>query len=254
MWQVGTAVNVTMPTVSGGVGAFVYSLTPTLPAGITFIAGTRIISGTPTTAVASATFTYTATDAEGVTSSRTFTIVVAAADAIIFSGSIANQAWQVGTAVSLTLPTASGGVGLITFSLSPTLPTSVTFTPSTRLLTGNPTGRFSSTTFTYTAEDADGTTVSLTFTIIVTAVAITFSPTSFANQTWTTGTAVNQTLPAGRRRRWKTSHTTLNPFITIRHRPSRQAQERWRVILLLLSHQQRLLTRITDDEGESESR
>ena len=59
------------------------------------------------------------------------------------------------------------------------------------MLAGTPTGRFTSATFTYTAEDADGTTVDLTFTIVVTATAITFNPTSFANQSWTVGTAVD---------------------------------------------------------------
>ena len=111
---------------------------------------------------------------------------------------IANQAWEVDSAESLTLPEATGGQGTITYSLSPTtLPGGVTFTASTRILAGTPTGRFTSDTFTYTATDGDGTTVELTFTIVVTAVAITFSPASFANQTWTVGTAVDLTLPEG---------------------------------------------------------
>ena len=193
-WQVGTAVSLTLPTVSGGVGAFVYSLTPTLPAGVTFTAGTRVISGTPTAAVASATYTYTATDAEGIAASRTFTIVVASADAIVFSGTIAAQAWVVGTSVSLTLPAATGGVGTFTYSLSPTTPAGVTFTAGTRALAGTPTGRFTSATFTYTAEDSDGTTVDLTFTVVVTAPAISFAST-ITNQSWTVGTAVSLTLP-----------------------------------------------------------
>ena len=130
------------------------------------------------------------------------------------SETIDDQAWEVGTAESLTLPEATGGEGTITYSLSPTtLPDGVTFTASTRVLAGTPTGRFTSATFTYTAEDADGTTVDLTFTIVVTATAITFSPTSFANQSWTVGTAVSLTLPSGRRRR-RRPHTHLKPHIT----------------------------------------
>ena len=73
------------------------------------------------------------------------------------------------------------------------------YSKSTRVLSGTPTGRFTSATFTYTATDADGTTLDLTqtFTIVVTAPAIVFSPTSFANQVWVIGTAVDETLPAG---------------------------------------------------------
>ena len=192
-WQVGTAVNLTLPTASGGVGTFTYSLTPALPAGVT--RSNRVLSGTPTTAVTVATYTYTATDSESVTHTQTFTIIVADASAIVFSGTIAAQAWTVGTAESLTLPTATGGVGTITYSLSPTLPTGTTFVASTRVLSGTPTGRFASTTFTYTATDSAGTTNVLTFTIVVTAVAITIP--NIANQMWTVGTAVSVTLPAG---------------------------------------------------------
>ena len=172
-WIVGTAVSVTTPSLSGGVGDLTYSITPALPAGVTFAAGTRLLSGTPTTAATSATYTYTGTDAEGITSSRTFSIVVAAAAVALSFGSegIVDQAWVVGTAATLTLPEATGGEGTITYSLSPTPPTGVTFVASTRVLSGNPTVVFSSATFTYTAEDTDGTTVDLTFTIVVAAAA-----------------------------------------------------------------------------------
>ena len=193
-WTVGTAItSLTLPEATGGTGAKTYSLSPTTPAGITFTASTRVLAGNPTATFTSATFTYTAEDEDGTTVDLTFTIVVAAAAVVALSfgtGAIDNQAWEVDTAESLTLPEATGGEGTITYSLSPTLPTGVTFTVGTRVLAGTPTGRFASATFTYTAEDADGTTVDLTFTIVVTATAITFSPTSFANQSWTVGTAV----------------------------------------------------------------
>ena len=67
-----------------------------------------------------------------------------------------NQAWEVDTAItSLTLPEATGGNGTITYSLSPALPTGVTFSAGNRRISGTPTGRFASATFTYTATDAD---------------------------------------------------------------------------------------------------
>ena len=102
-WTVGTAVSVTTPTLSGGVGAFTYSITPALPAGVTFTAATRLLSGTPTAVAASATYTYTGTDAEGIAASRTFTIVVAAAALVAtsivhISGN--NQIDTVGTTLS----------------------------------------------------------------------------------------------------------------------------------------------------------
>ena len=110
----------TLPEATGGNGTITYSLSPALPTGVTFSAGNRRISGTPTGRFASESFTYTATDADGTTVELTFTIVVTAT--VLTFATIPNQAWVVGTAVSLTLPTATGGVGTLTYSLSPTLP------------------------------------------------------------------------------------------------------------------------------------
>ena len=56
------------------------------------------------------------------------------------SQTISNQAWTVGTAASVTLPEAMDGTGTITYSLSSTLPAGMTFTASTRVLAGTPTG------------------------------------------------------------------------------------------------------------------
>ena len=123
----------------------------------------------------------------------TFTIVVTAT--VITFATIANQAWVVGTAVSLTLPTATGGVGTLTYSLSPTLPAGISRTDFA--ISGTPTGRFTSAIFTYTVTDSESVAVSQTFTIVVTAVAITFNPTSFADQMLTMGMAVSLTLPEG---------------------------------------------------------
>ena len=86
--------------------------------------------------------------------------------------SFANQSWTVGTAVDLTLPAGSGGVGTLTASLTGTLPAGVTFTASTRALAGNPTAVFSVATFTYTLTDAEGESASITFTIVVAAAAV----------------------------------------------------------------------------------
>ncbi len=196
-WVVGTADSITLPEATGGTGTITYSLSPTLPAGKTFTASTRVLSGNPTGRFSSATFTYTATDTAGTTNVLTFIIVVTA-PAIVFSPtSFANQSWVVGTAISRTLPAGSGGVGTLTASLSPTTPAGVSFTASTRALAGNPTATFTSTTFTYTMTDAEGESESITFTIVVTAALITlsFGSETISNQAWVAGTAVSVTLP-----------------------------------------------------------
>ena len=60
-WIVGIAVNMTLPEATGG-GTKTYSLTPSLPGGIMFNAGTRVLSGLPNMDFAQAAFTYTVTD------------------------------------------------------------------------------------------------------------------------------------------------------------------------------------------------
>ena len=70
----------TLPEASGGVGAFTYSLSPTLPAGVSRT--NRAVTGNPTAVFSLATFTYTAEDSEGITQTQTFTIVVVAAPVI----------------------------------------------------------------------------------------------------------------------------------------------------------------------------
>ena len=165
IWSVGTDATITLPEATGGSGNITYRLSSTLPAGLTFVAGTREISGTPTGRFASAEFTYTATNGSE-TVSLTFTVVVTA-PAIAFDSNIANQSWVVGTDVAVTLPIARGGVGRLTYSLSPATPTGVTFVAVTRRVSGNPTGRFASTTFIYTATDSEGVTHTQTFTVVV---------------------------------------------------------------------------------------
>lgn len=78
-WTVGTAVQLSLPAARGGNAPLTYSLSPALPAGLTFDAGTRVIAGTPTAAQATTTYVYAVTDNDDDTSSIQFRITVAAA-------------------------------------------------------------------------------------------------------------------------------------------------------------------------------
>ena len=201
--------SVTLPAATGGNGTLSYSISPALPAGLTFTASTRVLSGTPTGTSASATYTYTVTDGDNNTASTdkdtlTFTIAVAAeADTAPSFGSstIANQSLIQNSAMtSLTLPAATGSNGTLTYSLTPALPTGLTFTASTRVLSGTPTGTSASATYTYTVTDGDSDTATLTFTIVVAAedTAPSFADNaSIANQSLTQNSAMTSvTLPA----------------------------------------------------------
>ena len=77
-----TAVAEYLPVATGGNGNRRYSLTPSLPAGLSFDAAQRRIHGTPTTRTATATYTYTATDGDGDATSLTFSLAVTTAPAV----------------------------------------------------------------------------------------------------------------------------------------------------------------------------
>ena len=83
---------------------------------------------------------------------------------------IPNQTFNVGIAVSLTLPTATGGTPPYSYSLSPSPPPGLYFDPigsGPGYIGGRPTTVTPINTYTYSARDGVGASGSLTFTITV---------------------------------------------------------------------------------------
>ena len=133
----------------------------TLPAGLT-LSTAGVLSGTPTTA-ASSTFTVKVTDGAARTTTRSFTVVVAAP----LSVSAATAAGAtVGVAYSVQLA-ATGGTTPYVWQLSAgTLPNGLTLS-TTGAITGTPT-TVEDDTFTVQVTDAGGrvATKSLTITVV----------------------------------------------------------------------------------------
>ena len=75
-FTVNASISLRLPVAIGGTPPYTYHLTPSLPAGLFFNAGTRLLSGTPTTPTQPNTYTYTATDAKNAFIALTFTITV----------------------------------------------------------------------------------------------------------------------------------------------------------------------------------
>ncbi len=172
-WTAGTAIStLQLPAATGGNAPLTYSLTTPLPTGLTFNPTARTLTGTPTAAFSKTSFTYTVTDANGDTATLTFDIEVAAdlTPAFASGAAISAQPWTAGTAIStLQLPAATGGNAPLTYSLTPALPTGLTFDATARTVTGTPTATLGKTQFTYTVTDGDGDTATLTFDIEVAA-------------------------------------------------------------------------------------
>ena len=193
-WVKSTAVSLTLPASSGGNTPLTYSLSGTLPTGVSFTAGTRVLAGTPTVTQTAATYTYKVRDRDGQEATDEFTIEVET-DTSPSLTATSDQTWVQSSSVTITLPESSSGNTPLTYSLEGTLPTGVSFTAGTRVLTGTPSATQSAATYTYKVEDANGDEVSDEFTIEVEADA-TPSLTATSDQTWVENTSVSLTLPA----------------------------------------------------------
>ncbi len=127
---------------------------------------------------------------------------VEAQDAPSFGdATVANQMYEAGVAITLELPSASGGNGDLTYNLSP-LPLGLEFDAATRTLSGTPSDvvSFPEKIFylmIYEATDADGATATLTFNISVEEedVAPSFGDETVADQMFSAGVAIDLVLP-----------------------------------------------------------
>jgi hypothetical protein len=88
-------------TATGGTGPYTYAVTSgTLPAGLT-LASNGAVTGTPTTAATSA-FTVTATDANGNTGSREYSVTVATAEVDVCTIATTTNLWLTGSGISIS--------------------------------------------------------------------------------------------------------------------------------------------------------
>ena len=167
-----------LPEATGGEGSVTYSLTPALPAGLSFNSSARELSGTPTAVTAWTVYTYAATDDNGNTDELTFGITVEPNAAPTFAAAMIDDRHLTENQViePFTLPEASGGNGHLQYAVSPALPDGLSFNPQTRRVSGTPTTASPRAEFTYSATDIDGDVSRLTFGITVEAdVVPTFS-------------------------------------------------------------------------------
>ena len=159
-----------LPRASGGNGQLEYDLTPELPSGIHLDPDTALISGTPTSAFEATEFSWSATDADGDRAELTFAITVQPRMPLHFPSEapIQDQVFlQNDPITSVKLPSAMGGFGVLTYSLSPTLPTGLTLDLDARQISGTPTVVLNETKFSWRVTDEDNEFVELSFSITV---------------------------------------------------------------------------------------
>ena len=218
VFTIGTAVDLTLPVATGGNGAITYALTPVTPAGLTFNPTARTITGTPNTLASATTYTYTAGDTDGSAAgtdevSLMFSITVnemTVTPTIPTFGdaTIDDMTYTQGTTITpVTLPVATGGFSATLFySVLPDPPAGLTFTRSTRVLSGTPT-TVGMTTHSYRVADIRARAVALMFTITVNAPAgggtpptsqtLTINPTAVTESATPTNITATVTLNGG---------------------------------------------------------
>ena len=173
-------------TASGGAGPRTYSISPSLPSGLSLNTSTGAITGTPTGASASTSYTVSVTDGSS-TSTATFSLGVNAALSSS-AGTVPSGVYKDVAVTAFTPVSFSGGTSPVTYSVSPSLPVGLSLNTSTGVISGTATGTAASTTYTVTATDANGASKASTF-----AFAVTNQPTAPGAPTIGAATSTGQT-------------------------------------------------------------
>ena len=142
-----------LPAATGGDGALTYSLSPALPAGLSWNAATRTISGTPTSATAAASYTLAATDADGDAATLTFDLSVVTDPLVsglsITSSPASGDAYAAGETITVDVTFDQ----TVTVTGAPNL--ALTIGSTARQATGSHVSGQSKITFSYTVATSD---------------------------------------------------------------------------------------------------
>ncbi|WP_438871782.1 putative Ig domain-containing protein, partial [Pedobacter panaciterrae] len=187
----------TLPSATGGTGPYTYVAT-NLPAGLSFNATTRQISGTPTQS-GSYNINVEVTDAVGAKATQTYALKV---NGVLSLPTAVLPAGLVGTVYpAQTLPAVTGGTSPYTYAATG-VPAGLSFDPLTRKLTGTPAtgGNY---TIKVTATDANNLSTSTDYALVVNVGAPVVAGATTCSGTTATLT-VSNTLP-GVTYRWYAS-------------------------------------------------
>ena len=161
VWVIGSPITNLTPTSAGGVPTS-YSVLPSLPSGLTLNALNGVISGTPTALAANTTYLITAENFIGKTTTNVeIHIIDIAMSNLVYFTPVYYMMHEV---VIPNTPTISGGT-VVSYSVTPPLPTGLTLDTTTGAISGTPTVRFSAANYTVTALNSVGTTRSCTVRI-----------------------------------------------------------------------------------------
>ena len=172
----GTAITPIAPTASGGPVAS-WSISPALPAGLTFNATTGEINGTPTAVSPLTTYTVTATNAGG-SGTTTLTIEVNdVAPAISYTPDDLQMTKNTASSNLPLAPTITGSGAVVSWSITPSLPSGLAFNTADGTISGTPTQLITRTMFTITGTNTGGSaTAYVNITVVDEIPMVSYTP------------------------------------------------------------------------------
>jgi len=159
----GTSITPDSPSNSGG-SVVSYSVSPSLPSGLSLNTGTGVVSGTPSAITSSGAYTVTATNTGGSTTlALTITVNDAAPTSLTYATNPAS--YTKNSAISANSPSNSGGA-IVSYSVSPALPSGLSLSSSSGIVTGTPSSVTAQAVYSVTGTNTGGsTTIGLTLTV-----------------------------------------------------------------------------------------
>ena len=163
VYTVGAAITDNVPSSTGG-AVVACSITPALPAGLNFDLATGVISGTPTELSAVTDYTVTATNTEGsATVAVSITVNDVAPSALSYATNSVIYTKDVG--ITDNTPSSAGGA-VVSYSITPSLPTGLSFDTATGVISGTPSALSTATSYVVTVTNSGGSaTVTLRMTV-----------------------------------------------------------------------------------------
>ena len=188
----GTPIAANTPSSAGGT-VVSYSVSPTLPAGLNLNTTTGVLSGTPSTPVAQATYIVTATNSGGSTTANlAITVKDVAPTNLLYTTSTAQ--YTKGTAIVPNFPSNLGGT-VVSYAVSPALPAGLSLSTVTGMISGTPTTITATATYTVTATNTGGT-ASVGLAITINDIAPTNLTYSANPATYVKGSAITANQPS----------------------------------------------------------
>jgi hypothetical protein len=154
--SVGEAMTATTVLVSTEIaGTKTFTVTPTLPAGLSLNSTTGVVSGTPTVSLAATTFSIVASDGtSSAMATLTLTVTEVTSQSVAVTPASQSVSGKVGSAITATTAlTAPLITGTKYFSVTPKLPDGISINTATGVISGTPINAASSGVYIITVSD-----------------------------------------------------------------------------------------------------